>query len=274
MANPAICSKGTRASAPPKAKRKKAGTGRSLAPATGRYFRSTPSVTAVGVAFAVLSSLALSARAEPNKGAPNGEARSAANELNADERGRLNISPIFSELVLFSAPRDFKPVFEQTGSAGKFYIREMVLEGETVERWSQMITVTGAKGLAANPKVTAESYLESMVSGFKNVCPTTFSSKPLGARKISGHGAFIVLAGCGAVQAQGEAHSEAALLIGVKGSHDDYTIQWAVRGPPQNEPIDLSGAKWQERLGKLNPIKLCPLTPGEAAPYPSCVAQK
>jgi hypothetical protein len=38
-----------------------------------------------------------------------------------------------------------------------------------------MVTVTGAKGLAANPKVTAESVLVQIALGFKRDCPETFS---------------------------------------------------------------------------------------------------
>ena len=33
-------------------------------------------------------------------------------------------------------------------------------------------------------------------------------------------------------------------------------------------------AMWKERFNALGPIKLCPIKPGEAPPYPSCVDQK
>jgi hypothetical protein len=32
-------------------------------------------------------------------------------------------------------------------------------------------------------------------------------------------------------------------------------------------------AKWLDRLRQLQPIRFCPIVPGEAAPYPSCTAK-
>jgi hypothetical protein len=182
------------------------------------------------------------------------------------------ISPIFSQLVMLSLPKGFTTVFEDT--SGSQYTREAVLEGETVERWSQMITVTGAKGLVANPRLTAQSFLEQIAGGFKNACPDTFSAKGLGALKISGRDAFIALAGCGTVASDGSAHSESALLVAIKGTADYYTIQWAQRGPASAGPMSFDEAMWKERFNTLGPIKLCPIKPGEAPPYPSCANQK
>jgi hypothetical protein len=182
------------------------------------------------------------------------------------------ISPIFNQLVMLSLPRGFKTVFEN--ATGNQYTREAVLEGETVDQWSQMITVTGAKGLVANPDVSAQSFVERIVSGFKNACPDTFSAKALGARKISGRDAFVVLAGCGTAPSEGAKHSESALLMSIKGASDYYTIQWAERGPASSRPIVFDDATWADRFDKLNPIKICRLIPREAPPYPSCVNQK
>jgi hypothetical protein len=182
------------------------------------------------------------------------------------------ISPIFSQLVMLSLPKGFTTVFEDT--SGGQYTREAVLDGETVERWSQMITVTGAKGLASNPRLTAQSFVEQIAGGFKNACPDTFSAKGLGALKISGRDAFIALAGCGTAASDGNAHSESALLVAIKGTADYYTIQWADRGPASARPMALDEAMWKERFDKLSPIKLCPIKPGEAPPYPSCADRK
>jgi len=135
-----------------------------------------------------------------------------------------------------------------------------------------MITITGAMGAAAaNPSSNPQALLERMATAFKRSCPDTFSAKAIGPTKISGHDAFIALTGCGTSQSTGgQATSEAALLIAIKGSNDYYTIQWAERGAPLSRPIDFSDNKWQERLKVLTPIKICPRVPGEKAPFPSC----
>src|SRR5206468_2173889 len=59
------------------------------------------------------------------------------------------ISPIFGQLVTFTMPSNFVAVFEN--AKGGHYSREAVLKGETPERWTQMITVTGEKGLTQTP---------------------------------------------------------------------------------------------------------------------------
>src|SRR4029079_8159251 len=64
----------------------------------------------------------------------------------------IAMSRTFSQLVACSLPANFKTVFENTSD--RSYIREAVLKGETTDRWTQMITVTGAKELAGNPKTT------------------------------------------------------------------------------------------------------------------------
>jgi hypothetical protein len=183
------------------------------------------------------------------------------------------ISPIFSQLVMLSLPKGFTTVFENTNDG--YYTREAVLYGETVERWSQMVTVTGAKGLAAAPRITAKIWVEQIVAGFKKACPDTFSDKVLGALKVSGaREAFAAWAGCGTESSDGSPHAESALLIAIKGTADYYTIQWAERGPASARPIAFDEAMWKDRLNKLGPIKLCPIKPGEGAPYPSCTNQK
>jgi hypothetical protein len=182
------------------------------------------------------------------------------------------ISPIFSQLVMLSLPAGFKTVAERTNADQ--YLREAVLDGETVDRWSQMITVTGVKGLAANPNVTARSFVGGIAAGFKRACPDTFAAGALGEMKVSGHDAFVALASCGTVQSGANRHSETTLLVAIQGAADYYSIQWAERGAASGSPMALDEAKWTERFEKLSPIKVCPRIAGEAAPYPSCINRK
>ena len=179
------------------------------------------------------------------------------------------ISPIFSQLVTFSMPQAFVVVGENTN--GPSYIREAVLKGETASRWTQMITITGAKGMVANPKLTPEAFAASIAGGFKSACPNTFVAKGVGPAKFGDQDAYVALASCGSVEAAPDQHSETALVVAVKGGADYYTLQWAERTPASGKPV-IDEAKWLERLRQLQPIRLCPIVPGEAAPYPSCVS--
>jgi hypothetical protein len=180
------------------------------------------------------------------------------------------ISPVFGQLVTLSMPMTFVAASEKT--TGPSYIREAVLKGETVNRWTQMITVTGAKGLAGNPKITPEAFAGSIAGGFKNACPDTFVADGWGATKFGSHDAYVAVASCGRVESSADKHGETALIVAIKGSADYYTVQWAERAASSDKPA-IDPAKWQARLRQLQPIRLCPIVPGEAAPYPSCVGR-
>lgn len=177
------------------------------------------------------------------------------------------ISPIYGQLVRFSMPSNFAVVFENAKDG--HYIREAVLKGETMNAWTQMITVTGAKGLAGNRQVTPEGFAVAITAGFKNACPDTFDAKPLGATRFGDRDGFVAVGGCGRVAGSADKHSETALIVAVRGSADVYTIQWAERAPGAAKPA-IDDAKWRDRLSKLNPIVFCAIVPGEAPPYPSC----
>ena len=168
-------------------------------------------------------------------------------------------------------PATFIAAHEST--KGNFYIREAVLKGETVNAWSQMITITGAKGAAANPNFSAQGLAAAIAGGFKKACPESFAAEGLGPARFGDQDAFIAVAGCGKVAADSSEHSEIALIVAVKGAADAYTVQWAERAAPSSA-AGIDEAKWQGRLRELMPIRLCAIVAGEAAPYPSCLQQK
>lgn len=203
--------------------------------------------------------------------APAQERKDRVEELRASGYSVGSITPIYGQLVRFSYPTGFKHAHDK--DSGTFYIQESVLNGETVQAWSQMVTVTGSKGLAANESVTPQRLAQQIASGFQRACPTTFAAGAIGALKVSGHDAFIALIGCGEVTS-GTPRSEIAMLITIKGASDYYSIQWALRDKPLGRPPTLNGDEWLSRLKQLQPIKLCARIPGEQAPYPSCVDKK
>jgi hypothetical protein len=181
------------------------------------------------------------------------------------------ISPVFSQLVRFSMPAQFTAAHENTKD--NFYIREAVPKGETVETWTQMITLTGSKGMAGAANFSAQKLAASIAFGFKKACPESFAVRDLGEAKFGDQEAYIAVAGCGSVESSADKHSETALIVAVKGSSDGYTIQWAERAAPASA-AGIDEAMWQGRLRELMPIRLCAIVPGEAAPYPSCLGQK
>ena len=177
------------------------------------------------------------------------------------------ITPIYSQLLMMPSPKGFEAVFEE--SRGNSYIREYVLSGETIKKWSQMISVTGYKDLASKPNATPRAVAEMISNGFRLVCPSSFNSFGPGDQKIDGYGAFITVTSCGTNPVENQ--SESTLIIVLKGEKDIYTIQWAERGLASNTPLKFDQQKWVARLQMLSPIKLCSKVENEQAPYPSCL---
>jgi hypothetical protein len=186
-----------------------------------------------------------------------------------------SITPIFSQLLSTSFPMDFQPVpvYEAT-IPGPRYMRESVLRGENEKEWTQMITVTGAKDLASSPNVTPQRFVESIASGYKKACPDSHRAVGVPVGKIDGFEAFSAIVSCGSSPLTAGRTSESAMILAIKGEHDYYTIQWAERAAPSSAPIAIDSAKWTARFNRLAPIKLCPIVPGESAPYPSCIDRK
>jgi hypothetical protein len=182
-------------------------------------------------------------------------------------------TPVFSQLVMFSLPPEFKstkPTYEK--NSGSFYIREQVPEGESLANWSRMITLSGTRGLAANPNVTPQALLARMTLDFQRNCPDTFSSNAPGQQKIDGYDAYEVIVSCGRVQSDKQPYGVSAIMLSVKGSNDYYALQWTERGHDSAQPPPIDVAYWTRQLARLTPIRLCPIVPGEAAPYTSCKA--
>lgn len=182
------------------------------------------------------------------------------------------VSPIYGQLVAHSQPSTFTPVFENAGAEN--YIRESVPKGETTQKWSQMITVSGFKGLAEMPNVTPARYTDTFAGLIKKACPTTFSALSISDAKIGGYDAFVAVTSCGTTNFGGTAHAETVLIVTIKGKSDLYTIQWAERGKASAKPLKIDTTTWARRLKELGPIRLCSKVPGEKPPYPSCVEEK
>jgi hypothetical protein len=218
---------------------------------------STPTRIAAAVAIGLFAAPVMPSRAEGPAGAP---------------ASFTVISPIYGQLVRYSVPAAFVTVSEDTKDA--FYIREAVPKGETVAAWTQMITVTGSRGLSGAAGFTPQKLAASIVLGFKKACPESFVVRDLGETKLGEQEAYVAVAHCGKVASSFDGHSETALIVTVKGAADAYTIQWAERAAPAPPDAAIDEAVWRGRLRELMPIRLCAIVPGEAAPYPSCLQQK
>lgn len=146
---------------------------------------------------------------------------------------------IFSEILVIPFPQGFVGASARTHN--DFYINEMVLKGETIDHWSQMITQTGREGLSSNPNVSPEGYLNAMAGGFKRHCPDTFSARGMGATTVSGHNGFVAWASCGTLNSDGYAHSESTLFSASRARRitTRFSGPNAVRLPISHSPMTM-----------------------------------
>lgn len=184
------------------------------------------------------------------------------------------IAPIFSQLLATTAPAGFAaaPVYEAT-LPGARYVRSAVLEGETAERWSQMITITGSEGLAHDPAISPERIAVDLATDYRSRCPATYTGVSLPAGRLGGFDAYTAIYSCGRLPLAGVETSETAMVLVLKGLDDYYTVQWAERGPPTDRPLPIDAERWMRRFRTLAPIRLCARVAGEGAPYPSCTGR-
>jgi hypothetical protein len=180
--------------------------------------------------------------------------------------------PIFNQIILLALPSGFKAAHEER--AIQNYIFEMVPAAESKERWTQMVSIMGIKGLATNAEFSPQIFAERTATLFRRTCPQTFAARGLGSLKIGSHDAYVALVGCGKHRASGYETSEVAILLTIKGTEDFYSIQWAERRPPIDQPPNLDERLWSARLNLLQPIRLCRRVPNEPPPFASCLNQR
>lgn len=178
------------------------------------------------------------------------------------------VTAVFHRLVAFSLPAPFKLVFERT--TGNIYVREHVPEGENVDEWSRMITLSGVQGMAYSPAATPQEYLQALARGFQRHCPDTYVALDLGPQPLAREPSFATVVSCGRITSGGKAHSETSVMVAIRGSDDFYALQWTELGPDSSHPLALDSKYWSARLAQLGPVQLCPIVPGEGPPYPSC----
>ncbi|HVH83607.1 MAG TPA: hypothetical protein VM713_04735 [Steroidobacteraceae bacterium] len=201
-----------------------------------------------------------------------GTARVPGADAPAKQNGAQRvIAPVFHRLVAFSLPPPFKMAFERT--TGNIYVREHVPEGETVDEWSRMITLSGVQGMSYSPEAKPQDYLQALARGFQWHCPDSYVALDLGPQPLAREPSFATVVSCGRVSSGGKGHSETSVMLAIRGSDDFYVLQWTERGPDSSHPLALDGKSWSARLARLGPVQLCPIVPGEGPPYSSCAGR-
>src|ERR1039458_4418901 len=118
------------------------------------------------------------------------------------------VTPIFGQVIAVSYPSQFRVANEET--KGNYYLQESVKASETVDQWSEMITLTGRQGAASLPQASGKGFVLPILRDFQTACPATFSILELGPRNLDGREGFAAIGSCGNVSTAEEASKNAA----------------------------------------------------------------
>ena len=131
------------------------------------------------------------------------------------------VQQVWTRTVGFDLPRPFVPSWRAQGPAN--YTVEYIPDGETSERWTRMITVSGT--IAAGAARMGDAALASAVFG-RAACPG-YVYRDLGSstRPTLGYRSLVI--GCGA---EGSAGSERAVIAMFHDAQTMWTVQYAERG--------------------------------------------
>jgi hypothetical protein len=137
---------------------------------------------------------------------------------------------IEAENLLFSPPKDFK-IGYQAMHDGRL-ITEWVPAPETVQDWTQMLTVQIFRGAT----VDAATFLQDVGKRYMNDCPgTTAKGKSIYTGQVNGYVVSMLLLQCPTNPHTGKPETTAFRVI--KGKDALYSVQRAWRAVPSDQDV-------------------------------------
>ncbi|HPU14492.1 MAG TPA: hypothetical protein PK808_00260 [Polymorphobacter sp.] len=161
------------------------------------------------------------------------------------------VQQVYSRTVSFALPRPMLPVY--SAEVGGRFIMEYVPDGETVERWTRMVTVTGAVGAGAAHLTDAE--LADALFNRGQCEGRVYADLGPVENPVLGYRALLI--GCGV---EGQAATERAAIAMFRDSETVWTVQFAQHG----DGTSGFATRAQDELAKLAPGVTC--APGETMP--------
>jgi hypothetical protein len=137
--------------------------------------------------------------------------------------------PISAENLVFSPPKDFEVGYQSIH--GSQSMTEMVPRGETVENWTQMLTVQIFRGAT----VDSATFLQGLGKRYMNDCPGT-RAKGIFTGTTNGYDVSMLVLKCPKNAATEKPETTAFRVI--KGNDALYSVQRAWRADPSDAEID------------------------------------
>lgn len=183
-----------------------------------------------------------------------------------DAKTIISITPIYSQKLSHMLPIGWIPVFDKV--QGERYIIEYVPKGQSINNWTEMITVIGFKGAAKIAKPI--DAILSTSNNIKKVCPSNHIYSSIGTTKVDGYSGYEAIVGCAEMPNSHRAgiskgQGEIAYYLAIAGDQEIYFIQKAIRSEAflKSRP-PLTPENYKEFISSIFPISLCKKS---GAPY-------
>jgi hypothetical protein len=134
-----------------------------------------------------------------------------------------------AENLLFSPPKDFKIGFQS--NRDNRLMTEWVPTAETVEDWTQMLTVQIYRGAA----VDSATFLQGVGKRYMDTCPGA-TAKGIFTGQVNGYVVSMLVLKCPKNPATGKPETTAFRVI--KGNDALYSVQRAWRAVPSDQDVD------------------------------------
>lgn len=161
-------------------------------------------------------------------------------------------SSLEAENLLVSPPRDFKIGYQS--NRDRRSLTEFVPTGETVEDWTQMLTVQVFRGAT----VEAATFLQGVGTRYMNDCPGT-TAKGIFTGHVNDYVVSMLVLKCPLNPHTGKPETTAFRVI--KGNDALYSVQYAWRAVPSDQDLDAA-------MHVLAKVSVCD-TRGSSHPCPA-----
>lgn len=162
-------------------------------------------------------------------------------------------SPLENENLLYAPPKDFKVGYQKT--LPRELMTEWVPVGETVEEWTEMVTVQIFRGAT----VTAADFLREVAGRYMNSCPNTDAGKGMFTGQVNGYVVSMLVLKCPHNPQTGKPETTAFRFI--NGADALYGVQYAWRKMP-------SAAEMDAAMHTLAKVTVCDTRAPEQHPCP------
>lgn len=163
---------------------------------------------------------------------------------------------VFDNVFSFNTPYGYHAVYEHKFQEG--YVFDSAPEGQSIENWTSLITVTGQEKLATVPGMNLDKMMDLYSKGLKDICPNSFSQVDTPALNNSSLPVKTSIMRCGKVKNSNNSYSSHTMVMNIiRGAEDIYTLRYIELGPVKKKLNANDVNYFIEKNNLLSPVVVC-----------------